>query len=164
MHGEDVTDLLIHPSYLRAASTAEQFNITFASQTLGNQYASTGALFGTQTTITVPCDAASHTCTIPVYAPSVAIVFLSQQALAASGPAIGSADAKKVFLTTAWKSGAVGTQTVNPAALATSNGRGGMGTQSGSTSDGQKSGADRNSNAAGMALGLIGLVAVGLTW
>lgn len=68
--------------------------------------------------ITVSC--ASGTCDIPVYAPSIAIVYLSDEALSNSSPHAGNG-VELVYSTTV-----VGTATatqVNPAVLATSNGR-----------------------------------------
>lgn len=66
--------------YFRAASVSEQINITWAGQTMGGyQYASDGRLSGELTTEQVTCS--NGECAITVPAPSIAVVFFTDQAL-----------------------------------------------------------------------------------
>lgn len=92
-----------------------------AGQTFGSgPYTSDGTLRNALSTLSIPCDKAAGTCTIPVFAPSVALVFLSDEALADSSP-IGAEESLP------------GTPTAStgvPAAvMSTSNGHGGAGMQ-----------------------------------
>ncbi|WWC99951.1 hypothetical protein V866_006860 [Kwoniella sp. B9012] len=115
--------------YLRASSVSEQYNITWAGQTLGTSFASDGRLYGDQSTVTIQCT--DGNCVIPVYAPSIALVFLTEDALSNSTP---SADA-----TTEYETSIVGTgsATVDKQALETSNGQ--SSSQNGGTSKGNSS-------------------------
>ncbi|WWD09674.1 hypothetical protein V865_007802 [Kwoniella europaea PYCC6329] len=115
--------------YLRASSVSEQYNITWAGQTLGTSFASDGRLYGEQSTVTIQCT--DGNCVIPVYAPSIALVFLTEDALSNSTP---SADA-----TTEYETSIVGTgsATVDKQALETSNGQ--SSSKNGGTSKGNSS-------------------------
>ena len=126
--------------YLQAPSVAEQYNITWAGQTLGESFSSDGSLSGNATTATIDC--ANNACVVPVYAPSIALVFLSQDAETNSSPAANetasfatttaTGTAPETGTGTATETGSV---TVNPSVLATSNGQNGPPGQAGSTSD-----------------------------
>lgn len=83
---------------------------------MGASYQSDGTLHGTLNVTTVLCDQTANTCTITVPAPSVALVFLTPQALANSTPDPNA----PVFSTTAVP-GATQTS-ISPEALETSNG------------------------------------------
>ncbi|KAG8941304.1 hypothetical protein FRC04_004623 [Tulasnella sp. 424] len=74
--------------------------------------------------LTTPPTAVSGLCKIPVPAPSVALVFLSDEALTNSGGAARDASGSTLPFATTYTSGKVHT-TIDLAALATSNGRNG---------------------------------------
>ncbi|WWC66141.1 uncharacterized protein I206_100041 [Kwoniella pini CBS 10737] len=118
--------------YLRASSVSEQYNITWANQTLGTSFASDGRLYGNQETITINCQ--DGNCIIPVPAPSIALVFLTTDALTNSSPTESSK--------TAYETSVVGTgsATVDKQSLETSNGQNsnntGGGTSKGNTTSG----------------------------
>lgn len=69
---------------LSVNGVAEQEKIYWANQTLGTSWTSTGQLWGDLSTVTIPCE--DGTCSIPVYAPSIAVVYLSEEALKNSTP------------------------------------------------------------------------------
>ena len=123
--------------YLRAPSVSEQFNITWAGQNMGTSFASDGKLKGTEQTVTVQCP--NGECTIPVYAPSIALVFLTDDALTDSTPA---PSATQTYATTIIGTGSA---TINPAVLETSNGENGPNGLMGSNSEGSISGAGHRS-------------------
>lgn len=136
----DLTGLSTVPAsvrvrYLRADSVADQSNITWAGQTLGGDYDSDGMLHGARSNLTAPCDTEAKSCTIKMYAPSVAIVFLSEASFDESTPADGAV----VEYTSTVGSGATNTR-VAPEVLQTSNGHGGSQwtVKLGSTSNEQK--------------------------
>lgn len=126
--------------YWYANSTAEQFDITWAGQSAsaGGPWSSDGTLSGEVTTVTIDCP--DGTCTIPLQAPSFALVFLSQDALnAVSGTVeavVAGVDASATTFATTYNGGGVGTATVAQGVLATSNGRVSIGHVLGSTSKG----------------------------
>lgn len=93
-----------------------------AGQTMGGMFQSDGRLQGQQQTITIPCDQTANTCTIPVKAPSFALVFLTDDAMTRSSPPPGSSTL--TFATTAY-TGKGGHPVIDPSALATMNGSGG---------------------------------------
>ncbi|WWC58858.1 uncharacterized protein I303_101403 [Kwoniella dejecticola CBS 10117] len=125
--GSDVTSVSVR--YLRASSVSEQYAITWANQTLGTSFASDGRLYGSQETVTITCE--NGNCVIPVPAPSIALVFLTSDALTNSSP---SEESK-----TAYETSVIGTgsATVDKQALETSNGQSsnktGGGTSKGNT-------------------------------
>lgn len=123
--------------YLQAPSVSEKYNITWAGQTMGNSFESDGRLSGSEQTVTINCDTTANTCTIPVYAPSIAIVFLTNAAAEASFPSSAST---MTYGTTVIGTGSA---TVDPAVLSTSNGQMGNGQGLGSTSSGSVSSAQR---------------------
>lgn len=108
--------------YMRADSLGSH-NVTWAGQSLGGELASDGRLKGTQETVTIQCDTTAQTCAIPVKAPSIALVFLTDSAMQESSP---QDSVTQTFPTTAVTNAAAGknTVTVDPSVLATSNGRG----------------------------------------
>lgn len=114
----------VYVRYLRASQVEEQYDITWAGQTMGPSFTSTGVLRGDVQTDTVQC--ADGACVIPVPAPAVALVFLTQEALDASTPGEEAAPFATTVIGT-------GDATVDPRVLETSNGRNG---DKGSTSKG----------------------------
>ena len=114
------------------------FNLSLLSQTFGDNFASDGRLEGTESIQTISCSPPG-TCTIPVPAPAAALVFLSASSSASTA---NSGSASHTFPTTVLTR-TVGTATVDPSVLATSNGHTGMDSpdELGSTSKGSFSGA-----------------------
>ena len=114
------------------------FPINVFLQTFGDNFASDGRLQGTESIQTISCSPPG-TCTIPVPAPCAALVFLSSSSSALTEH---SGSASRTFPTTVLTR-TMGTATVDPAVLATSNGHTGMDAKSelGSTSKGSFSGA-----------------------
>ncbi|KAG9021552.1 hypothetical protein FS837_007172 [Tulasnella sp. UAMH 9824] len=97
-------------------STADKFNLTWAGQTMGDQFGSDGRLQGEEQTQTIQCNAGN--CAVTVKAPQFALVFLDNQ------DSIDPIESTETWPTTvATKLG--GTAVVDPSVLATSNGRGG---------------------------------------
>jgi len=138
--------------YLAASSVSEQYNITWAGQTMGYSFASDGRLHGEQATVTIDC--ANGACVVPVYAPSIALVFLSPNALTDSSAA---ANATTTFATTVMGTGSA---TVNPQVMETSNGQNGPAGQVGSTSQqrASQSGSRRSVvPSVGLVMGLVGM-------
>ncbi|KAL7419236.1 hypothetical protein Q5752_006073 [Cryptotrichosporon argae] len=103
--------------YLRAPSVTEQYNITWAGQTLGTSYECDGRMYGDVVTEQLTC--ADNACTVTVPAPAIAVVFFSADALDASSV---SDTATATYATTVVGTGSA---TVNPSVLATSNGQNG---------------------------------------
>ncbi|CAE6465695.1 unnamed protein product [Rhizoctonia solani] len=107
--------------YMRAPSLGSH-NVTWAGQALGGELGSDGRLEGTQETVTIQCDTTAQTCAIPVKAPSIALVFLTSDALTESSP---DATVTQSFPTTAVTNRPNKiTVSVDPSVLANSNGRG----------------------------------------
>lgn len=99
---------------------------------MGGMFQSDGRLMGEQQTIEIACDTAANSCTIPVKAPSFALVFLTEDAMAKSSPPTPTDTL--TFATTAF----TGHQhvLVDPSILVTMNGDGGVGARhTGSTSN-----------------------------
>lgn len=121
---------------MRAPTVVEKYDIKWANQTMGASYTSDGRLYGEQETISIQCDMNAKTCSIPVYAPSIALVFLTTTAMQ---EAVGAEEATSTFATSVIN---VGSATVDPGALSTGNGQMGNGA-TGATSQGsaQQSGA-----------------------
>ncbi|WWD17633.1 hypothetical protein CI109_102074 [Kwoniella shandongensis] len=120
----------VYVRYFRAPTVSEQYDITWANQTLGYSFASDGRLAGTQETVTITCTDGS--CVVPVKAPSIAIVFMTQDALTAS---TAKQDVQTEYATSVIGSGSA---TVDAQALQTSNGDTSQG-KGGNTSKGAKS-------------------------
>lgn len=106
----------VHVRYFLAPSVSEHDNITWAGQTMGGSYSGDGKLRGNVTTQTITCQ--NSLCIVPVPAPAIAVVYLTDKALALSSPP----EASKAFETTivGW-----GSATVDPKVLETSNGQNG---------------------------------------
>ncbi|ELU40991.1 glycoside hydrolase family 79 protein [Rhizoctonia solani AG-1 IA] len=71
---------------LSAASVNQKYNVTWAGQTMGDQFNSDGRMKGELQTETIQCDTAAGSCAINVKAPSIVLVFLNDQTLADSTP------------------------------------------------------------------------------
>ncbi|KAJ9111439.1 hypothetical protein QFC19_001208 [Naganishia cerealis] len=127
--GADLPSGNVSVRYLRAPSVTEKYNINWANQTLGASYTSDGRLYREQETVSIQCDMTAKTCSIPVYAPSMALVFLTTGAIQ---EAVGAEQATATFATTVVN---VGSATVDPGALATGNGQMGS-SATGATSEG----------------------------
>ncbi|EIW72362.1 hypothetical protein TREMEDRAFT_41693 [Tremella mesenterica DSM 1558] len=121
--------------YLSAPTVSEQYNITWAGQTLGVSFSSDGRLYGTEQTSVVQCT--DGNCPIEVSAPSIAVVYLTDQALADSSV---PQDATSTYATTVVGHGSA---TVEAGALSTGNGQNAPSGVSGSTSEGSTSGSLR---------------------
>ncbi|CCO30904.1 hypothetical protein BN14_04937 [Rhizoctonia solani AG-1 IB] len=123
----------VRVKYFEAPSVSFKGNMTWAGQTLGNHFESDGRLKGEEVIHTIQCDAATNQCAIPLKAPSLALVFLTDAALQNSSPQEG---ATASFETT-YQTRVRHTATIDQAVLSTSNGRGGgTGHRIGSTSFG----------------------------
>lgn len=101
--------------YFSAPSASEKYNITWAGQTLGYSFQSDGRLYNTQQTETITCS--NGACVVPVYAPSIALVFLTNTALTDSDV---PSSATVTYATTVIGTGSA---TINPQVLSTSNGQ-----------------------------------------
>ncbi|KXN92551.1 hypothetical protein AN958_05406 [Leucoagaricus sp. SymC.cos] len=125
----NATPASVKVKYLRASSVSQKGNFTWANQTFGDHFTSDGRPMGEEQIITVQCDQTNNVCNIPVYAPSAALVFLSDSAQteSAGGPST-------TYSTTA-RTKLHNTVTIDPAVLATSNGHMGS-SHLGSTSKG----------------------------
>ena len=122
----------VRVKYLLAGEITTKDNITWAGQSLGANFKSDGRLQGEEKVVTVPCDAASNTCTVNVPAPGFALVFLSDKAYTDSVPS----GEVVTFATTAYTR-TINTATIDPKVLETSNGHSGKDrVKMGSTSKG----------------------------
>lgn len=126
----------VQVKYLQASSVSQKGNISWAGQTLGDNFASDGRLEGTERIQTVTCSTPG-TCSIVVPAPCAALVFLATSDLTENSGAASHTFPTTVLTRT------VGTATVNPSVLATSNGHTGLDAKDelGSTSRGSFNGA-----------------------
>ncbi|KAF8671176.1 Glycosyl hydrolase family 79 C-terminal beta domain [Rhizoctonia solani] len=121
----------VRVKYFSAPSVSFKGNMTWAGQTLGNHFESDGRLQGTEVIETIQCQ--NNQCAIPLKAPSLALVFLTDAALANSSPAESATTSFETSVLTRVRH----TATIDQAVLTTSNGRGGsMGNHLGSTSFG----------------------------
>jgi len=109
--------------YMRSPALGSH-NITWAGQSLGGELGSDGRLMGSVETVTIQCDTTAQTCAIPVKAPSIALVFLTDTALRASTPQDSVTQTFPTTVVTARGNSGI-TVSVDPSVLATSNGRGG---------------------------------------
>ncbi|KAG9087849.1 hypothetical protein FRC06_002331 [Ceratobasidium sp. 370] len=109
--------------YMRSPALGSH-NITWAGQWLGGELGSDGRLMGSVETVTIQCDTTAQTCAIPVKAPSIALVFLTDSALKASTPQDSVTQTFPTTVVTARGNSGI-TVSVDPSVLATSNGRGG---------------------------------------
>ncbi|KAG9127511.1 hypothetical protein FRC07_012798 [Ceratobasidium sp. 392] len=109
--------------YMRAPALGSH-NVTWAGQWLGGELSSDGRLMGEVATVTIQCDTTAQTCAIPVKAPSIALVFLTDTALQASSPQDSVTQSFPTTIVTNKGNSGI-TVTADPSVLATSNGRGG---------------------------------------
>jgi len=114
------TPSTVQVKYLLAPDASEKWNITWGQQTFGGPFESDGRLTGTEFLYTVTCDTTNNVCPVTVPAPGVALVFLSTQARAESTPTASLTFSTSVLPTSRHS------VSVDPAVLATSNGRGGQ--------------------------------------
>jgi len=114
------TPASVRVKYLLADEVTTKVNLTWAGQTLGANFKSDGRLQGEENIVTVPCDAATNTCTVKVPAPGFALVFLNDKAYTDSVPAGNTV----TFATTA-QTRTINTATIDPKVLETSNGHSG---------------------------------------
>lgn len=134
----------VHVRYFSANSVSEQYDIRWANQTMGTSFTCDGRLYGDIETIDIQCT--DGNCVIPVPAPSIAIVYLDQEALADSSVPV---EATQTYATTIVGEGDA---TIALGALQTGNGQ--DPNQMGSTSKGSR-GSD---NAAGERINSAGSV------
>ncbi|CEL54355.1 hypothetical protein RSOLAG1IB_07005 [Rhizoctonia solani AG-1 IB] len=121
----------VRVKYFSAPSVSFKGNMTWAGQTLGNHFESDGRLQGSEVIETVQCQ--NNQCAIPLKAPSLALVFLTDAALANSSPTESATASFETSVLTRVRH----TATIDQAVLSTSNGRGGsQGNHIGSTSFG----------------------------
>ncbi|QRV79270.1 glycoside hydrolase family 79 protein [Ceratobasidium sp. AG-Ba] len=134
------TPTSVNVRYMRAPALGSH-NITWAGQNLGGELGSDGRLNGAVETVTIQCDTTAQTCAIPVKAPSIALVFLTTTAMQASSPQDSVTQTFPTTILTAKYAGGI-TISIDPSALAVSNGRGGaQAALLGSTSEGSVSSA-----------------------
>ncbi|KAF8750472.1 Glycosyl hydrolase family 79 C-terminal beta domain [Rhizoctonia solani] len=113
----------VRVKYFEAPSVSFKGNMTWAGQTLGNHFESDGRLKGEEVIHTIQCDAATNQCAIPLKAPSLALIFLTDAALQNSSPTEGATASFETTFRTRERH----TATIDQAVLSTSNGRGGGG-------------------------------------
>ncbi|KAG8983833.1 hypothetical protein FRB93_006940 [Tulasnella sp. JGI-2019a] len=120
-----LTPASVRVKYLLSASNsvAEKFNITWSGQTMGGMNAADGRLTGTPNVQTIQC--ANGQCAIPVPAPSIALVFLTDAAYANSGGEDGQQSDGSILTFATTTTTGKHKATIDPAALATSNGHSG---------------------------------------
>jgi hypothetical protein len=127
----------VNVRYMQSAgkSVSDKGNFTWAGQTLGERFKSDGRMYGDVVTTPVPCDGTTLTCQVKVPSASLALVFLTQNALEDSSPT--PEEATSTFSTSA-RTKLRNTATIDQKVLATSNGRGGPNQPgSGQASDGR---------------------------
>ncbi len=123
---------------------------------MGGVFQSDGRLNGTLSVQTVPCDQNAGTCSINVPAPSVALVFLTDEAYQNSG---GDETETETFATTTTTGKHATRMTIDPALLATSNGRNGQVPLGTSSKNAKKSGASSTVISAASVAGLLSVLA-----
>ncbi|KIJ62902.1 glycoside hydrolase family 79 protein [Hydnomerulius pinastri MD-312] len=149
----------VQVKYLQAPSVADKYNTTWAGQTFGGTFASDGRPTGSLSIQTIPCDTTSSTCTVPLPAPCIALIFLTPTAFSESNPST-----IQTFATTAYTK-TVNTATINPSVLATSNGMNGAerGTVASTSNEGGAAGV-RVVMGWGAVIGAIAMGALGVWW
>ncbi|QRV80175.1 glycoside hydrolase family 79 protein [Ceratobasidium sp. AG-Ba] len=129
----------VRVKYFSAPSVSFKGNMTWAGQTLGNHFESDGRLKNDEVVETIQC--ANGACPIPLKAPSLAVVFLTDEALKNSSPDPSATMSYETSILTRVRH----TATIDQAVLETSNGRGGgWGNPLGSTSFGSVGAARAN--------------------
>ncbi|KAF8073315.1 glycoside hydrolase family 79 protein [Lyophyllum atratum] len=143
--------------YFLASSVSVKTNLTWAGQTYGNKFHVDGRPKGDLNITTLPCNTGTNTCSIPLKAPSFALVFLTDPSLPSAGNGgNGDTGGAVTFETTALTK-TVNTATVDPSVLATSNGHSGKERLGmGSTSPGSIS------KAVGRGVGMVGVVVLAM--
>ncbi|KAG6894191.1 hypothetical protein C0993_012104 [Termitomyces sp. T159_Od127] len=81
--------------YLLASSVSQKGNFTWAGQTFGDNFASDGRPVGDINITTITCNGTMNLCTVPVSAPSYALIYLTYTSLNKPGSA-----ATQTFATT----------------------------------------------------------------
>ncbi|KAF9556467.1 glycoside hydrolase family 79 protein [Agrocybe pediades] len=109
----------ISVKYLSASTVSTKNNITWAGQTLGNQFEVDGRFRGELDIKTITCDTTKNTCVVPVKAPGFALVFFDNTA-----EALQIGQASQTFTTSAWTQ-KHNTATFEPSTMSASNGRSG---------------------------------------
>jgi hypothetical protein len=114
----------IQVKYLTSSATGRSTvvtkdNITWAGQTLGNQYEVDGRFKGQLNVTTINCNTAANSCTVPVPAPGFALVFLDS-----TSPALSIGQATETFKTSAFTQ-RHNTATFDGSTIALSQGRSG---------------------------------------
>ncbi|KAI0051175.1 glycoside hydrolase family 79 protein [Auriscalpium vulgare] len=137
--------------YLRAESVSQKGNFTWAGQTLGQHFESDGRLTGDVDVQTVTCDG-NNVCAVTVPAPSVALVFLTDDSYSAVTPS------DTLTFPTSVQTRTVNTIYIDPSAIKTSNGHWGMEDHVGATSFGHVNAASLRRSMPGAVL-LIALAA-----
>ncbi|KAG5642996.1 hypothetical protein DXG03_001773 [Asterophora parasitica] len=112
--------------YFLGDSVSVKTNLTWAGQTFGNKFKVDGRPKGDLNVTKISCNTGAKLCSIPLKAPSFALVFLydpeqPDPLLGGSGSGSGAGDVV-TFETTAFTK-TVNTATVDPSVLATSNGQ-----------------------------------------
>ncbi|KAI0289638.1 hypothetical protein BC826DRAFT_914159 [Russula brevipes] len=123
------TPVSVKVKYMKAPSVAAISNFSWAGQTLGNNFESDGRLQGNPDIQTVNCDTQANTCQVKVSAPSFALVFLTDAALAAVSSAT-------LTFPTSIAARTVASAYIDPFVLANSNGDYGFQNKKGATSSG----------------------------
>lgn len=108
----------VRVKYFLADSVSSKTNITWAGQTFGDNFEADGLLKGNLNVETIQCDQAANVCTVPLRAPSFALVMLDP-----ADDAVDLGQASATFATTAFTRGR-NTATFDPKAVETSNGHG----------------------------------------
>ncbi|KAF8900473.1 hypothetical protein CPB84DRAFT_1847260 [Gymnopilus junonius] len=106
------------------SSVVTKDNLTWAGQTLGNQFEVDGRFKGTLNVTQINCNTGANTCDIPVPAPGFALVFFDS-----SSPALSIGQASQTFTTTAYTQ-RHNTATYDSSTISLSQGRSGKTRQS----------------------------------
>ncbi|KAG8907270.1 hypothetical protein FRC01_007750, partial [Tulasnella sp. 417] len=144
-----VTPATVKVKYLRADSINSKDNITWAGQTFGAQFQSDGRLQGDLDIVTIQCNPADGTCSVPVPGPSVALVFLTDAAVASSGADITQVEPFTTTVTTGKSF-----PTMNQEELMRSNGRSGKDPLGTTSKDSAVNSAARNAVSSGWIMGV----------
>ncbi|KDR78212.1 hypothetical protein GALMADRAFT_138334 [Galerina marginata CBS 339.88] len=127
----------VQVKYLSATTLVTKDNITWAGQTLGNQFEVDGRFKGALNVTTINCNTAANNCIIPVPSPGFALVFFDN-----TDEPLTIGQASETFTTTAYTQ-RHNTATFEPSTISLSNGRSGASRQLSGTSPGDVSAAQR---------------------
>ncbi|KAF8624071.1 hypothetical protein AX15_006082 [Amanita polypyramis BW_CC] len=114
---DDPSPTQVQVKYLRASSVTQKGNYNWAGQTFGGYFESDGCPIGQESIETVQCSGRS--CSVILYAPSYALVFLDNNALVGFGSGPSATFSTSAVTNTR-------TLTVDSIVLATSNGNRGL--------------------------------------